>query len=55
MIDATTAPYAALLLRITLGILFLAHGLTKVIVYKPSGTVASFRAIGQPRSSRGSA
>jgi len=48
MIDATTAPYAALLLRITLGILFLAHGLTKVIVYKPSGTVASFRAIGQP-------
>src|SRR5205085_5991989 len=30
MIDASTAPYGVLLLRIALGILFLAYGLTKV-------------------------
>jgi len=48
MIDATTAPYAALLLRVALGVMFLAHGLTKVFVHKPSGTVAYFRSIGQP-------
>jgi putative oxidoreductase len=28
MIDDSTAPYAALLLRVALGIVFLAHGLT---------------------------
>jgi len=48
MIDATTAPYAALLLRVALGVMFLAHGLTKVFVHKPSGTVEYFRSIGQP-------
>jgi len=30
MIDAATAPWAALILRVGLGILFLAHGLLKL-------------------------
>lgn len=48
MIDVFTAPYAALLLRIALGVLFLAHGLTKVFVFKPAGTVAYFKSLGLP-------
>ena len=48
MIDASTAPYGALLLRIALGVLFLAHGLLKVFGHKPAGTVAYFKSIGQP-------
>lgn len=36
MIKATTAPYAALLLRVTLGMLFLAHvGLESFVVTIP--------------------
>ena len=46
MIDPSTAPYGALLLRVALGVLFLAHGLTKVLVFKPAGTVAYFRSLG---------
>lgn len=41
-------PYAALLLRIALGALFLAHGLLKLLVFKPAGTAASFRSLGLP-------
>jgi putative oxidoreductase len=48
MIDSTTAPYAALLLRAALGILFLAHGLLKLLVHKPAGTVAYFKSLGLP-------
>jgi putative oxidoreductase len=48
MIDASTAPYAALLLRLALGVLFLAHGLTKVLVFKPAGTVGYFKSLGLP-------
>ena len=46
MIDARTAPYAALLLRVSLGVLLLAHGLLlKVLV---PGTVGYFQSIGYP-------
>ena len=38
-------PYAAMLLRLSLGALFLAHGLNKLLVNKPSGTVAFFGAL----------
>jgi putative oxidoreductase len=48
MIEASTAAYAALLLRLALGVLFLAHGLTKVLVFKPAGTVAYFKSLGLP-------
>ncbi len=49
MIDTRTAPYAALLLRVSLGILFLAHGLLlKVFTFTIPGTVGYFQSIGYP-------
>lgn len=47
-IDARTAPYAALLLRVTLGIAFLAHAGLKVFVFTIPGTVGYFESIGFP-------
>jgi putative oxidoreductase len=41
-------PYGALLLRLALGALFLAHGLLKLLVHKPAGTAAYFRSLGLP-------
>ena len=38
MIDQRSAPYAALLLRLSLGSMFLAHGLLKVLIFTPAGT-----------------
>lgn len=46
MIDTRTAPYAALVLRLALGVMFLAHGLVKVFVFTPAGTVSYFVSIG---------
>lgn len=49
MIDARTAPYAALLLRFSLGTLLLAHGLLlKVLTFGIPGTAAYFESIGYP-------
>ncbi len=49
MIDTRTAPYAALLLRVSLGVLFLAHGLLlKVFIFTIPGTVGYFQSIGYP-------
>jgi putative oxidoreductase len=48
MIDSRTAPYAALLLRISLGLLFLSHGATKIFVFTVPGTVKYFESIGYP-------
>jgi putative oxidoreductase len=49
MIDIRTAPYGALLLRVSLGILFLAHGLLlKVLTFTVPGTVAYFQSVGYP-------
>lgn len=49
MIDTRTAPYAALLLRVSLGILLLAHGLLlKVFTFTIPGTVGYFESIGFP-------
>jgi putative oxidoreductase len=47
-LDQVTAPYAALLLRLTLGIVFMAHGLFKVLVLRLSDTAAFFVAHGFP-------
>jgi len=48
MIDTRTAPYAAFLLRVTLGALFLAHAGLKLFVFTPAGTVRFFGSIGLP-------
>ena len=49
MIDNRTAPYAALLLRVSLGVLLLAHGLLlKVFTFTIPGTVGFFESIGYP-------
>lgn len=48
MTRTDTTPYAALLLRLSLGILFIAHGLLKVFVFTLPGTVAFFESVGLP-------
>ncbi len=48
MIDQRTAPYAALLLRVSMGIALLAHGLLKIFVFTIPGTVQYFESIGYP-------
>jgi putative oxidoreductase len=48
MIDMRTAPYAALILRVTLGILFLAHAGLKLFVFTPAGSAAFFGSLGLP-------
>jgi len=48
MIDPVTAPYAALVLRVCLGILFLAHVSLKIFVFKPAGTAGYFASLGLP-------
>ena len=47
-LDTSTAPLAATVLRLTLGTAFLAHGLLKVLVFTPAGTVAFFESQGFP-------
>ena len=46
MVETRTAPYAALLLRVALGVMFLAHGLTKLLVFTLPGTAQFFAKIG---------
>lgn len=48
MTDARLVPYAALILRLALGTMFLAHGLTKLLVFTPAGTVGFFGSLGIP-------
>jgi putative oxidoreductase len=48
MIDPRTAPYAALVLRLTLGALFLAHAGAKIFIFGPAGTAGFFTSIGLP-------
>ncbi len=49
MIDGKTAPYAALLLRVSMGILFLLHGVyLKVFVFTMAGTSHYFGSLGLP-------
>ena len=47
-IDTRTAPYAAFVLRLALGSMFIAHGLLKLVVFTPAGTVKFFESIGLP-------
>jgi putative oxidoreductase len=48
MIDTRTAPYAALVLRIALGVMFIAHAALKYYVFTMPGTVQFFQSIGLP-------
>jgi len=48
MIDSRTAPFAALLLRVSLGVLFLAHAGLKFFVFTPAGTAKFFGSVGLP-------
>lgn len=48
MIDSRTAPYAALLLRLSMGALFLAHAGLKFFIFTPAGTAKFFGSVGLP-------
>jgi putative oxidoreductase len=48
MIDTRTAPYGALLLRLSLGVLFLAHAGAKFFIFTPAGTAGFFGSLGLP-------
>ncbi|WP_062228654.1 DoxX family protein [Aureimonas frigidaquae] len=48
MIDTRTAPYGLFLLRVTLGLLFLAHVGLKIFVFTPAGTAQFFESLGLP-------
>jgi len=50
VIDVRTAPYAALVLRVALGVMFIAHALLKYYVFTLPGTVKFFETIGLPGS-----
>jgi putative oxidoreductase len=47
-IDLGTAPYAALLLRLTLGTMAVAHAMLKLFVFTLPGTAAFFGSLGLP-------
>lgn len=48
MTNETRISYAALLLRLSLGVMFVAHGLLKVFVFTMPGTVGFFESMGFP-------
>lgn len=49
MIDGKSAPYGALLLRVSMGVLFLMHGLyLKAFVFGMAGTAKYFASLGLP-------
>lgn len=48
MIDNRTAPYALTALRVSMGVMFLAHAWLKVSVFTVAGTVAYFESLGLP-------
>jgi len=48
MLAMRTASYGVFLLRLSLGVLFLAHGAMKLFVFTPAGTAAFFASLGLP-------
>lgn len=48
MIDTRTAPYAATLLRLSLGVMFIMHAYLKLAVFTMDGTVQFFESLGYP-------
>ncbi len=48
MTDFRNSEYAALILRVTMGVYFLVHAGLKIFVFTPAGTVAFFGSLGLP-------
>lgn len=48
MNNTDLSPYAALILRISLGTIFIAHGMLKVLVFTLPGTAQFFDSVGFP-------
>jgi len=48
MTDTAQTQYAAFILRVSLGVMTLAHGLLKVFVFTIPGTVGFFESLGYP-------
>ena len=48
MTDLNKAPYAALVLRLALGVLALAHAFLKIFIFTPAGTAHFFESLGLP-------
>lgn len=48
MTDADQTQYAAFILRVSLGVMTLAHGLLKIFVFTIAGTVGFFETLGYP-------
>ena len=48
MTESNTVPYGALILRVAMGILFLAHAGMKIFVFTPAGTAGFFASLGLP-------
>lgn len=46
--SATNVDYAALLLRVTMGVAFIAHAYLKYAIFTPGGTVQYFQSLGLP-------
>ena len=48
MTNQDSASYAALILRTSLGLMYIAHALLKIMVFTPAGTVGFFASLGVP-------
>ena len=48
MTDDRTAPYGALILRVSMGLMFLAHFSVKLFIFTPTGTAQYFTSLGLP-------
>ena len=49
MLDSQTAPYGALLLRVSMGVLFILHGVyLKIFIFTMAGTGQFFQSMGLP-------
>lgn len=48
LLNRRGSDFAALILRVSLGVMFIAHGLLKVLVYTLPGTVQFFEQVGLP-------
>ena len=48
MTDQKSVAFAALILRVTMGVLFLAHAALKIFIFTPAGTATFFESVGLP-------
>lgn len=48
--NSLTIPYGALVLRLSLGVMYLAHAYLKMFTYGPTGTAQFFGSVGLPSS-----